>query len=317
MPIDKPGAVKSNLTLDDHDARVIAAKKAEDELFDFYGLQSKTSYVTLPGSGIRIRVCEFGNGEPIVVVPGNTGDVFPLAPLLAELKGRRIIAINRPGGGLSEGFDHNTVNIREFAVKTLTTVLDSLGLDSVPVLAHSMGAHWSFWLAMDEPSRVSALVTLGNPGNVMLGQAPLIVRLLARPPWNRLFFRLMTSGTKESALKGLTFMGHDAKMLAQLPVAMADCYYYFRRLPHYRVSILSLLENAAPRIGEEDLARVHQPVMLLWGTKDSFADVEIGRKIAVALPAGTLHSLEGAGHLPWLESSPECGKLILEFLREK
>ena len=88
------------LTLSDNDPKVIAARAAEKALFDHYGLRAKEHYVTLAQQGIRVRVLEIGNGEPVVIVPGNTGDVFPLASLLAELKGRRIIAINRPGGGL-------------------------------------------------------------------------------------------------------------------------------------------------------------------------------------------------------------------------
>lgn len=142
------------LTLDDNDPAIVAARKSEQELFRFYGLHAKEHYVFLNDQGIKVRVLEIGSGDPLVVVPGNTGDAFPLASLMAELKGRCIFAINRPGGGLSEGMDHNTVNIREFAVRTLDTVLGSFGLESVDIVAHSMGAHWCLWLAMDRPKRV-------------------------------------------------------------------------------------------------------------------------------------------------------------------
>src|SRR5450432_3714939 len=128
---------KEALTLDDSDPKVIAARNAERELFRFYGLDAKEHYIILPEQGIKVRVLETGEGEPMVIVPGNTGDAFVLASLLAELKGRRIFAINRPGGGLSEGMDHTTVNIREFAHQSLTTVLEALGLKNVDVVAHS------------------------------------------------------------------------------------------------------------------------------------------------------------------------------------
>src|SRR5664279_1892739 len=80
----------------------------------FYGIDAKEHDVTLTDPQIKVRVLEIGDGEPLVIVPGNTGDAFVLASLMTELKGRRIYAINRPGGGLSEGMDHTTVNIREF-----------------------------------------------------------------------------------------------------------------------------------------------------------------------------------------------------------
>ncbi|HEY4965844.1 MAG TPA: cation:proton antiporter, partial [Puia sp.] len=68
----------------------------------FYGIDAKEHYVTLTDPQIKVRVLEIGDGEPLVIVPGNTGDAFVLASLMTELKGRRIYAINRPGGGLSE-----------------------------------------------------------------------------------------------------------------------------------------------------------------------------------------------------------------------
>lgn len=37
----------------------------------------------LAGSlGLRVRLTEVGSGPPVLVVPGNTGDGFPFAPLL-------------------------------------------------------------------------------------------------------------------------------------------------------------------------------------------------------------------------------------------
>lgn len=93
----------------------------------------------LPRHGIRVRVTETGEGDPVVIVPGNTGDGFPFIALLPYLLGRRVITINRPGGGLSEGMAHTRVDFHDFAVETLTTVFDALGLVRAPIIAHSMG----------------------------------------------------------------------------------------------------------------------------------------------------------------------------------
>ena len=302
------------LTLDAADPLVIAAREAEARLYAGYGLSARERYVLLPSLGIRVRVTEIGSGPPLVIVPGNTGDAFPLASLMQQLPGRRLIAINRPGGGLSEGMDHRTVDIRAFAVNTLTTILDALGLDQVDVLAHSMGAHWSFYLAMDRPERVRRLVTLGNPGNVMKGNAPLLLRLLAKPPLNRLLMKLVVPSEREKSLGVLKMMGHSAATIERQPRAFGDCYFHFRRLPHYALSSMSLLAKLPPSLGAADLARVPQPVALLWGSKDSFAGLDVGRSVAQALPRGELHALDGAGHLPWLEDPEACGRLVREFL---
>ena len=307
------------LLLHDNDPAVIAARNAEQHLFAHYGLQGKDLYITLPVQGIRVRITEMGyaGGKPLLVVPGNTGDVFPLASLLAQLKHRRIIALNRPGGGLSEGLDHTTVDLRPFAVQTIVAALDEFGLDSADVLAHSMGAHWSLWAAMDAPQRISSLTMLGNPGNVMAGKPPLAIRLLMWPPFNKLLFKLMAPADKSKALNPLRTMGHSKQTLARQPKALGECYYYFRRLPHYFASAASLFKNPAANIDAAQLALVKQPAQLLLGDKDNFASVGIGKSIVTAMPHGTLHVIAGAGHLPWLENPALCGDIVKTFLERQ
>ena len=301
------------LKLDDRDPRVAAASDAEARLYSAYGLTPRHHYIGLSSTGMHVRVSEVGDGPPILVVPGNTGDVFPLIPLMAAMKGWRFVALNRPGGGLSDGMDHSTVDVRRFAVETLEAVMAEYGLEKANILAHSIGAHWSFWLAMDRPHLVRRLVTLGNPGNVMNGGAPFALRLLSRWPFNRLLARLVVPKSRDRALRPLRMMGHEEAMLRKLPPTFADCYFRFRQLPHYQVSALSLISNVPP-ISAEDLARITQLVMLLWGTKDTFAKAKVGCAIADALPHGELRLIRGAGHLPWLEEPALCGRLVGQFL---
>ena len=68
------------LTLDDHDPRVTAAKAAEKQLYDFYGISYTIRQIMLPRYGITVRITATGEGDPVVIVPGNTGDGFPFIP---------------------------------------------------------------------------------------------------------------------------------------------------------------------------------------------------------------------------------------------
>jgi 2-hydroxy-6-oxonona-2,4-dienedioate hydrolase len=307
------------LKLNNNNPNVIAALNAEQQLFDFYGLKAKTHYVKFPGLNIRMRVSEIGTGKPVIIVPGNTGDVFPLIPLLAELKDRRIIAINRPGGGLSEGMDHSKISLREFASQMVTAVLDAFGLDRAPIVAHSIGGHMSLWAAMDNPERVSALTLLGVPGNIINTGPPFALRLLSVPGLNSLLLNLIKPKSPKQSLRGLSVMGHSPEILATQPEAMSECYYYFPRLPNYKISILSLMERGNifgagdDKISAEDLKSVRPPTMFLWGTKDPFGSITMGQKIAGMVPSSEFHAIAG-GHLPWLDEPVECGRLIRDFL---
>lgn len=303
------------LTLNNDDPKVINARNAEKALFDHYGIIAKEHYIILPEQQIKVRVLEIGEGEPLVIVPGNTGDAFVLASLMAEFKGRRIFAINRPGGGLSEGMDHNTVNVREFAHESLNTILEALGLKNVDVVAHSMGAHWSTLLAMEHPDKVRKLVLLGNPGNIMGGKPPLAIRLLGTPPFTKLAMHFIIPKSKETALKTLTIMGHSKDFVATLPMELADAYFNFDHLPHYVISSTSLIQNMIPEIKAEELAKLQKPTALILGTEDNFLSQEKGREIVEAMPNGTFYSIANSGHLPWLENPKSIGKMILDFLK--
>lgn len=199
-------------------------------------------------------------------------------------------------------------------MQTLVAVLDAFGLQHVPVLAHSMGAHWSLWLAIDRPERVSRLVLIGNPGNVMLDAPPAPVRLLTKAPWNRWILTLLRPRHPRASKRLFKMMGADAANIAALPPQLLECYYRFWRLPHYLTSATSLMENGPPRLGPDELSRVAAPALMLWGTGDSFASVDKGREIAAALPRGALVALPGACHLPWLDAAPACARQTLGFL---
>lgn len=81
---------KFPLTLNDSDPRVRAAKAAEKQLYDFYGISYTIRHIMLPRYGITVRITVTGEGDPVIIVPGNTGDGFPFVPLLPHLPGRRI-----------------------------------------------------------------------------------------------------------------------------------------------------------------------------------------------------------------------------------
>ncbi|EPC97756.1 alpha/beta hydrolase, partial [Lacticaseibacillus paracasei subsp. paracasei Lpp227] len=145
-----------------------AARNAENQLWADFHLKPKTRWFKIAPDDLRVRVLEFGHGDPVLVVPGNTGDPYALAPLLPQLVGYHVFVMARPGGGLSDGFDHEQVDVHNFAVDLFSQVMDKLDLKSAPIIAHSMGAHWATWFALAYPDRVQQLILLGNPGRMLM-----------------------------------------------------------------------------------------------------------------------------------------------------
>ncbi len=312
-------ATITRINLDD--PRSKAARDAEQRLFEYFGLDYRVHFVEMTEPNLRVRVLEVGEGPPLLMVPGGTGDAAFFAPLMAELSGWRIFAINRPGGGLSDGIDHRQVDLRRLAVNTLGAVADTFGLEQVPIVCNSMGGLWSFWYALDCPERVSKMVQMGCPALILNTSAPFFMRLLSVPGLNRFVAQSLQPRSVDKALDGLRFLGSRQEDIDRMPEVLAEAAYHFYQLPTYLdawitlVSAMVTIRGARSKyqLGAEVLKHIQQPVLFIWGASDPFGNLEVARKATGLIPNATLHEI-GAGHLPFLDQPQECGRVICEFL---
>lgn len=72
-------------------------EQAEERVLERYGLVPTSRVIKLGEPALHVRVLEFGEGRPLLLVPGNGAIAVAWAPLLAELSGRRAIVLDRPG----------------------------------------------------------------------------------------------------------------------------------------------------------------------------------------------------------------------------
>lgn len=304
--------------LDHQSEQYQKAAQAEKNLLSAYNLTEKERWFNYQPENLRIRVSEIGKGSPILVVPGNTGDMFPLIPLLAEMKENKFFLFNRPGGGLSDGMNHEKVDIRSFIIKIFDQLLAELNLEKVTIMAHSMGCHWSLWYAIARPERIEKLVLIGNPGRVMLGKTPSPLKMMIKPGIGEQAVKQMVPKDYDHALDGLKMMGTNEKALDHMPGEFRECYYQFQNLPNYEESTLSLLRtfnaNDENEIQAKELVSLLFPVEMVWGFNDTFASVEKGKEIAAAFPNCQFQLIEDAGHMPWIDQPVTCAEVISNFV---
>lgn len=81
---------------------------------------------------------------------------------MAQLPGRRLIALDMPGHGASDGKRFDNTDLRRWFDTALTAVLTGLGLTSVDVIGHSQGAMLGMFLALDQPERVRQVIATWN-----------------------------------------------------------------------------------------------------------------------------------------------------------
>jgi pimeloyl-ACP methyl ester carboxylesterase len=295
---------------------------AERRLFEVYGLEVESRFLELRDPPVRARVMESGEGAPVVLVHGGGGVGATWAPLVARLSGVRLVVVDRPGFGLSGGFDYRGVDLRQHAVAFLESVLDASGIERAAFVANSMGGLWSFWLALDRPERVTSLAQLGSPALLLNTLAPLPMRLLSVRGLNRLMLA-MEKPSPEQARKFLTRMGHDEAVIdRQLPQEFFEMVAAYQGLPYYATAWLTLVERclglrgAAPdvHLGEKELRRVQQPTLFVWGDGDVFGGPEIGER-AIRVMANAEMEVVSGGHLPWLDEPAGSAEPVSELLQ--
>lgn len=110
--------------------------------------------------GVRLHYLEKGEGEPLVLLHGNTtmGMDFTLSGLVdMAAKRYRVIVFDRPGYGYSER-PRSTIWTSEAQAKLLHRALEMIGVQRAIVLGHSLGALVAVAMALDRPSSVKSLV---------------------------------------------------------------------------------------------------------------------------------------------------------------
>lgn len=284
-----------------------AFRTAERAVWARYGVTPTERVVHLAKLGLGVRVLELGEGDPVLFVHGGGAVASLWAPIFSGWRGGRVIAIDRPGHGLSDTFDYRGVDLRRHAVDVLEGVLDALGIERVKVVANSMGGLWSFWLALDRPARVARMVQLGCPALLLDTSAPFALRLMCNPWLGRLMMRLEPPSAKSSRTL-FARLGHD-------PATLADELYDLNtaagRMPDFPKAWLSLLSRVLTLRGarlpltREDLRKVTQPVLFLWGAHDPFGGVDAAERACKIMPKASLEVL-GTGHCPWLDAAEAC-----------
>jgi pimeloyl-ACP methyl ester carboxylesterase len=90
---------------------------------------------------------------------------------------------------------------------------------------------------------------------------------------------------------------------------------------HEREMVRGIVRGSGWRPGfmfeDDQLARIQQPTLLVYGTADPTGSVDIWRRVTGALPHGELHVMEGAGHHPWFEDVQQVAAWVRGFLTDR
>lgn len=288
---------------------------AQRRMLQRHGVNAEARFVDVPSVAGRAQVLVIGDGPAVVLINGIGTPAAMWAPLMAQLSGFTLYAVDLPGFGLTDTVPDLTQDYRASAVRFLCETLDQLGLDQAAFIANSLGSRWVIWLALDRPERVNAMVHIGCPATVLGTSAPLPMRLMSVPPLARLLMTLQPPSHRQ--VEQLSKMVHQHPLDAEL----ADLLVATERLPHFEHTFLATLNRlvrlrgARPSMAlmTDELGRIRQPTQIVWGDDDPMGSTDVARRVAEAIPEAELHIVAG-GHAPWLTQAARIGALATAFL---
>ncbi|HXF94680.1 MAG TPA: alpha/beta hydrolase [Gemmatimonadales bacterium] len=222
---------------------------------------------------------------------------------LAEA-GFRVIAFDNRGFGGSEKPERGYANADY--VRLTLALLDSLGIAEATLVGHSMGGQIAAEVALARPERVRALALLAPSG---LGiRHPLLLRA-AR-------WRLV--GPLISGLRNRTFTARILRSAYGNPAAVTDAdvdqYYAPVAEADYGRALRGVLREYRFDGLAGRLDSIHQPTLLVWGSRDRWIPPSLGRVMAGRLERVALVMIPGAGHALGEEAPERVNAVLVRFL---
>ncbi len=214
---------------------------------------------------------------------------------LALTQRYHIYAPDTPGFGLSER--PNWMRDMSDYVLYFRDLLDTLGLEKVALVGHSLGGWMAAELAVWYPDRVEKLV-LCNAAGIRVKGSP-IADLFAM-----------------NAQELMMACFDDFSAAAPLVPAEINVDYF---VSQYRqlTTLASLAWNPSydPKL-ERRLERVTCPTLIMWGENDRLIPPVYAGAFQRAIPGSEVVMLSGTGHMPMFEKPQEWSKAISDFLRK-
>lgn len=254
-----------------------------------------------PAGDVRLRYCDEGEGDAVVLVHGWTLDLEAWEPQSAEFsRTLRVVRLDRRGFGLSAGVPDAARDADD-----LGALLDHLKIARAALVGASQGGRPALAFALRHPQRVASLVLDGPPD---LAQAAGTTGDISFAE-----FRAMARGQGVEAFRA-AWRGHPLMQLhTGDPAARA---LVDRMLARYRgEDLIHAAAQRPPTAGSEPLAQLRRPVLVVNGEFDTAERRDAGRRLCRELPGAEYAVIPGAGHLANLDNPRAYNDVVRAFIQ--
>jgi pimeloyl-ACP methyl ester carboxylesterase len=248
------------------------------------------------------RYCVWGDGAPLVLVPGLAGGFELLGPL-ARLLARDFQVISFQLRGEDDFFALRRRFDLADLVADLHEFLEWFGLERPPVLGVSFGGVLALELAIRWPNRLQTLITQGVGARFERGLLQQVASwVLSRyplpsdSPFVNQFFNLLFGARQEP---GPLF-----------EFVTRQCWQTDQSVMTHR---FHLVESFDPGRRLED---IRVPTLLMAGDRDLLASPQSLRNLAESVAGASRVNLPGCGHLAFVTHPDRVAEEVRRFLRD-
>ena len=242
-----------------------------------------------------------GRAPPVLLVHGLGGTAAGFLPIVRAVlrASRRVVALELPGHGRSSlKTGEAPATILECA-EAVGAALQDVGEPAV-LVGSSLGGALSLYTAAALPERTAGVVGLNPAGAPLAG------------PDREAVIQAFRGGDAAAALE-------VNRRLYLRPPRLG--WWFARDLGRHWASppvqqFVSELRTDLPGIGEDILAAIDKPVLILWGEGDRILPASSVDYFRKHLRRGSVETVPGSGHLPMVESRQLVAARIARFLAE-
>jgi len=269
--------------------------------------------------GTKLAYNVFGNGPPVVCLPGGMQDSVYLGDLGGLSAHRQLVMLDLRGTGRSATPEDATSYRCDRLVDDVEALSEHLGLERMDLLAHSGGANLAARYVERHPQRVGKLALITPSvmavGITITGELRLeTARLRQDEPWFTAAFAALEAITAGAATDDhwqaiAPFSYGRWDETAQAHKAAED-----RQRNKEAFAAFGAPGAFAPDATRAALARFGSSVFVLAGEVDLAAPPRAMAELTALFPNARLVVQPGAGHVPWLDDADRFVSTTAAFL---
>jgi pimeloyl-ACP methyl ester carboxylesterase len=239
----------------------------------------------------KFEYLEVGEGETLMLCHGLFGALSNFADLIEKFRFTHKVVVP-----ILPLFDldilHTTVSGIE---KHIEAFIEHKNYSNIHLLGNSLGGHVALVYVLKHPERVKSLILTGSSGlfeNAMGDSYP-----------KRGDYEYIKNKTAQ------TF--YDPAVATP---ALVDEVFEITRNRIKVIKIIALAKSAIRHNLAEELHKIQQPTLLIWGKNDIVTPPFVAEEFKKLIPNSQLHFLDKCGHAPMMELPVEFNVILEKFL---